>query len=188
MSIFDNLKKVNCVRLPFEQDVIDKLNDALAAGVYVNMLVNGQHTDISSAYTKLEFSKIKVLDKHAHNAKDQSLMKNIFITDGCCSEYVDIFDGLRIEIYNRMPSMHEHSDTMTVGQCKSSIVITASDRIQLFYDKSFRAMITTSVGTNNKKRNVIIVSPLIEWLLHIGIIAEYISLIDETANRMGGGW
>lgn len=57
MSIFDNLKKVNCVRLPFEQDVIDKLNDALATGVYANVLINGQHTDIASAYSKLEFSK-----------------------------------------------------------------------------------------------------------------------------------
>lgn len=187
MSIFDNLKKANCVRLPFEQDVIDKLNDALATGVYANVIINGQHTDIASAYTKLEFSKIKVLDKYAPNANDQSLMKNIFIVDGCCSEYVDIFDGLRIEIYNKLPSMHEHSDTMTVGQCKSSIVITASDRIQLFYDKSFKAMITTSVGTNNKKRNVSIISPLIEWLLHIGIVVDHITLTDETSNRMGGG-
>ena len=52
MSIFDTLKKVNCVRLPFEQDVIDKLNDVLASGVYANVLINGQHTDIASAYNK----------------------------------------------------------------------------------------------------------------------------------------
>lgn len=186
MHLIDQLMQVNCVQLPFDKIVVEKLNAALKNKIYVSKTdAEGNSKNITSTYNKLEFSKMKTLDKYASNASDQGVEKNIFMIDGCCSDYVDILDGLRIEIYNKL-NWSNHNDRHTVKDYESAIVVTAKNITQ-FYNGDFQTPILTMVKTNlsGLQRVVNLVSPLIEWLLYIGIPISHIAQLDESNNRSG---